>query len=65
MPITQTREITAAKRLENVRYAIRDLACVAENYHVRESLKITPLDFRRKERHAITNASTRIDVSSP
>lgn len=30
MPITQTREITAAARLKNVRYAIRDLALVAE-----------------------------------
>ena len=29
MPLTQSREITAATRLENVRYAIRDLACVA------------------------------------
>ena len=30
MPLTQTREIAAASRLENVRYAIRDLACVAD-----------------------------------
>jgi alanine-synthesizing transaminase len=30
MPTTQTREIAAASRLENVRYAIRDLACVAD-----------------------------------
>jgi alanine-synthesizing transaminase len=30
MPITQTREIAAAQRLENVRYAIRDLAVVAD-----------------------------------
>jgi alanine-synthesizing transaminase len=30
MPSTQSREIAAAKRLENVRYAIRDLACVAD-----------------------------------
>src|SRR6202166_4172043 len=30
MPITQPREITAASRLDNVRYAIRDLACVAD-----------------------------------
>jgi len=30
MPITQTREIAAAKRLENVRYAIRDLVCFAD-----------------------------------
>jgi alanine-synthesizing transaminase len=29
MPITQTREINAATRLDNVRYAIRDLASVA------------------------------------
>ena len=30
MPTTQTHEISAAKRLDNVRYAIRDLACVAD-----------------------------------
>ena len=30
MPLTQTREIASATRLENVRYAIRDLACVAK-----------------------------------
>jgi alanine-synthesizing transaminase len=30
MPATQNREITPASRLENVRYAIRDLAVVAE-----------------------------------
>ncbi len=30
MPVTQAREIAAASRLENVRYAIRDLACVAK-----------------------------------
>ncbi|HLZ41099.1 MAG TPA: aminotransferase class I/II-fold pyridoxal phosphate-dependent enzyme [Candidatus Sulfotelmatobacter sp.] len=30
MPLTQAREITAAARLQNVRYAIRDLACVAD-----------------------------------
>src|ERR1700687_714080 len=29
MPTTQSREITPASRLDNVRYAIRDLACVA------------------------------------
>jgi len=29
-PVTQTRPIAAASRLENVRYAIRDLACVAD-----------------------------------
>jgi alanine-synthesizing transaminase len=30
MPATQIREVFAAQRLENVRYAIRDLACVAD-----------------------------------
>jgi alanine-synthesizing transaminase len=30
MPITQAREVAAARRLENVHYAIRDLACVAD-----------------------------------
>src|ERR1700680_4896931 len=30
MPVTQAREVKAAKRLDNVRYAIRDLACVAD-----------------------------------
>jgi alanine-synthesizing transaminase len=30
MPVTQSREITAAERLQNVRYAIRDLAAVAD-----------------------------------
>jgi len=29
-PISPTQEISAASRLENVRYAIRDLACVAD-----------------------------------
>ena len=30
MPLTQAREVLPASRLENVRYAIRDLACVAD-----------------------------------
>jgi alanine-synthesizing transaminase len=30
MPLTQAREIASAARLENVRYAIRDLACIAK-----------------------------------
>jgi hypothetical protein len=30
MPITQTHQISAASRLDKVRYAIRDLACVAD-----------------------------------
>ena len=30
MPSTQIREVAAAQRLDNVRYAIRDLASVAD-----------------------------------
>src|SRR5262249_8756833 len=30
MPVTTTKEITAARRLDNVRYAIRDLAVLAD-----------------------------------
>jgi len=44
MPLTQTREITAASRLENVRYAIRDLACVADEV-ARQGHKILPLNI--------------------
>jgi len=44
MPATQTREITAASRLENVRYAIRDLACVADEV-ARQGHKILPLNI--------------------
>jgi len=44
MPITQTREITAAARLENVRYAIRDLACVADEV-AKQGHKILPLNI--------------------
>jgi len=44
MPLTQTREITAASRLENVRYAIRDLACVADEV-VKQGHKILPLNI--------------------
>jgi len=43
MPITQTREITAAKRLENVRYAIRDLASVADEV-TKQGHKVLPLN---------------------
>ena len=42
MPATQMREITAAKRLDNVRYAIRDLAGLAEEV-TRQGHKILPL----------------------
>jgi alanine-synthesizing transaminase len=31
MPLTQTREITPARRLADLRYAIRDLACLADD----------------------------------
>ena len=44
MPITQAREITAAARLENVRYAIRDLACVADEV-IQQGHKILPLNI--------------------
>src|ERR1700723_4487612 len=43
MPTTQTREITAAKRLDNVRYAIRDLACVADEV-VKQGHKVLALN---------------------
>jgi len=44
MPLTQTREIAPAARLENVRYAIRDLACIADEV-VRQGHKILPLNI--------------------
>ena len=44
MPITQTREITAATRLENVRYAIRDLACYADEV-AKQGQTILPLNI--------------------
>jgi len=44
MPLTQSREIAAASRLENVRYAIRDLACVADEV-VKQGHKILPLNI--------------------
>jgi alanine-synthesizing transaminase len=43
MPIAQTREITCAARLENVRYAIRDLACYADEV-AKQGHKILPLN---------------------
>jgi len=44
MPLIQSREIAAASRLENVRYAIRDLACVADEV-VKQGHKILPLNI--------------------
>ena len=44
MPLTQVREITAASRLANVRYAIRDLACVADEV-VKQGHKVLPLNI--------------------
>jgi len=44
MPITQAREISAAKRLDNIRYAIRDLACVADEL-TRQGRKVVPLNI--------------------
>ncbi len=43
MPITQTREVSAAKRLHGVRYAIRDLACVADEV-IKQGHKVLPLN---------------------
>jgi alanine-synthesizing transaminase len=44
MPATQVREVAAAQRLENVRYAIRDLACVADEV-AKKGHKILPLNI--------------------
>ena len=44
MPATQSREVAAAQRLDNVRYAIRDLACVADEV-AKEGHKILPLNI--------------------
>jgi alanine-synthesizing transaminase len=43
MPTTQIREITAAARLDNVRYAIRDLACVADEV-IQQGHQVLPLN---------------------
>ena len=44
MPATQMREIAPCARLENVRYAIRDLACVADEV-AKHGHKILPLNI--------------------
>jgi alanine-synthesizing transaminase len=44
MPATQVREVAAAQRLENVRYAIRDLACVADEV-AKKGHNILPLNI--------------------
>ena len=44
MPLTQAREINCANRLENVRYAIRDLACIADEV-AKQGHKILPLNI--------------------
>ncbi len=44
MQTTQTREVAAARRLENVRYAIRDLACIADEV-VKQGHKVLPLNI--------------------
>jgi alanine-synthesizing transaminase len=43
MSVTQVREIAAAGRLENVRYAIRDLACVADEV-IKQGHKVLSLN---------------------
>ena len=42
-PLTSVHEICAAKRLDNVRYAIRDLACVADEV-IQQGHKVLPLN---------------------
>jgi len=44
VPITQAREIAAARRLENVRYPIRDLTSVADEV-IKQGHKILPLNI--------------------
>src|SRR5882757_6038541 len=44
MPTTHARDITAAQRLENVRYAIRDMAVLADQL-ARDGHKILPLNI--------------------
>src|SRR5579863_8268494 len=44
MPLTQAREIASASRLNNVRYAIRDLACVADEV-IAQGHKVLPLNI--------------------
>src|SRR5271170_619301 len=43
MPLAQAREIAAASRLDNVRYAIRDLACAADEV-IAQGHKVLPLN---------------------
>src|ERR1700752_2155611 len=43
MAITQTREVSPPKRRGNVRYAIRDLACVADEV-IQQGHKVLPLN---------------------
>ncbi|HZW80449.1 MAG TPA: aminotransferase class I/II-fold pyridoxal phosphate-dependent enzyme, partial [Candidatus Deferrimicrobiaceae bacterium] len=43
MPTTQSREVNPAARLDNVRYAIRDLACVADEV-IQQGHKVLPLN---------------------
>jgi alanine-synthesizing transaminase len=44
MPLTQSHEIAAAQRLENVRYPIRDLTSVADEV-IKQGHKILPLNI--------------------
>jgi alanine-synthesizing transaminase len=44
MPVTQTREIAAAQRVANIRYAIRDLASVADEI-IKQGHKVLPLNL--------------------
>ena len=58
MPLTQAHEITAASRLDNVRYAIRDLACVADEV-TKQGHKVLPLNVGDPLNFEIGRASCR------
>jgi hypothetical protein len=51
MSTRQAREVTVAKRLDNVRYAIRDLACVADEV-IQQGATIKALKVNRDQQHA-------------
>ena len=57
MPTTQAREIIAASRLDNVRYAIRDLACVADEV-IQQGHKVLPLNVGDPPQFRLPYSST-------
>ena len=59
MPVTQLRKITPAARLENVRYAIRDLACIADEV-ARQGHKILALNISDRPNFDFTSRRCRV-----